>query len=1160
MNSSKKKDYYLWFLEHHISMSSDGPDFQIKQDLLTYARFFRLSKRINLLKRIDKIEVMDSFFRTIGNNGKEILKVMEGTLFPKDIDEMCRMPDVFEKPVSFKSELTWLFTYFRSYSKQIKEFLVLRNQFEHSLLIGNFGLATHLLDEVRDKFGVSLWYYESKALLLEYEDKRETAVLFLSETLEKVKNQHSYIIFLLASLNERCTKDLSAYKYDSDLAAIYKTNKTDLHEDSYKYYLFRLNFFNNYENIDLSLPVMFESVSSLIDRYLVAVMTMKAAFIRKVNLDMVGNQAKLFYQQTEDPELIPMLQDKHQLPGYYNHGFVEILDLYYSGQYKTCAEKCIQFIKTDSRIFDIYVIYVRCLVYSGSVFRYPLSGDNIPLNNIIQKLYNIQIGKDTVNSLYGLYQINKNFYSFHIASSFHHFVKREKNEPSSDRLPLAYNVCFDPRYALSMNKESGLRYLHDICPDSEKHLCCNRIISILNGEVCDSSLLNDINRHTDKAMASYRQGDYAKSCHEWEVTFRDCDYIPVRKKAACYIIDCLFRQKQIDLLIQQYVDIYTMNPTYVTRVNTKQVIQYLRDILYEGITRNIDLIIFIGLNSDDTLDVSYMLYDFCLIYGKEKPSQLLPVLVGQNKDKVESFLVVAKDDEILSDYINITNVKQRLEERKAILEQLMTFGSPRQELYEEELRRVEDALVVHQVNRNMDEHKIYANVSAIMKNELKDIDGLYLRYKSYLKMLLSKVTICYVDYQNSNFIIGDYGSKMEDNVDISVNNNGLYDIFRSLYATIKDRFLNSEYGIVAYLSTRVRHGELEGELRPLLSKSHLILSLSGPVYQPTDYWKNEYMLNKEDDTNLNNALASFSEAFDKAVQSLIKQKLQIYDEDHPDGLFVYLPNKDELYTKAVEIGIACQDEDTKDMFCQKVIDWLWQMTNASLDNIRSYMLGDFSVQIDGFFDQLRKDVTHALPRGHACDEIVELISRKSVEMNSKIKKVVNWFNVSGVSMDDVDFISLSEEIFKCIVLANPQHEVTGTPEYNGLSFKIKSHFVLHYTYLLKNLLSNMIKHGSECEPGIKNFEMVYNIHDKYVEMLFNNDVPAGCEEALNKKLKEKLESKYFFGEGGSGIPKISKILRSDLPGDFNSLKIWAEEGKCYSHVTFSKAEIIADGQ
>ena len=82
--------------------------------------------------------------------------------------------------------------------------------------------------------------------------------------------------------------------------------------------------------------------------------------------------------------------------------------------------------------------------------------------------------------------------------------------------------------------------------------------------------------------------------------------------------------------------------------------------------------------------------------------------------------------------------------------------------------------MVHQVNRNMDEHKIYANVPAIMKNELKDIDGLYLRYKSYLKMLLKKYRIYFIDTSSVQMLTGQYGMAIENNVDISINNNGIY--------------------------------------------------------------------------------------------------------------------------------------------------------------------------------------------------------------------------------------------------------------------------------------------------------------------------------------------------------------------------------------------------
>lgn len=1156
----KKKDYYLPFLIRPMSVTKEGPGYQVRQDLYNLARRNKLSNRVNLLKKMDSTEELETFLKLLGPMGEDLRKSIEGCLFPADIEEMCKMPEYFEKPESYKSELVWLIFSLKSHRHEIRQFLNYKQSFEHSLLTGNIALATHELEQVKSHFGVSLWYYESRALLLEYADKHESSLLFLSETLEKCKAfSNSYVPFLFFQLHGRCAKDLSAYKYDSDLMSLYKQNKTDLHDDYYRYLLFHLNFYNSFEGIDLSLPLMFESVASLIDRYLVCVMTLKAAYIRKVNLDIACSQARAIYKLTDDPELTPLVLGKTALPNYVDEDFIHLLDLYFQGNYKECMQHCAEYIRRDSRLFDVYIIYVRCLVYSNSPLRYPIAGDNVPLNDIVQRLYQVCVGKDVDNSIYGLYQLNKNFYSFHIAASFHAYIKHEMNEPVSERLAAAFNLQFDPRFALSLPVADAVNYLRHYCPDYESHPSCQHVLSRLGEKIAQSSTLNANTALADEAKRSFNEGDYDRSYSQWERLYANSQSIPVRKKASRYMIDCLFRQERIDDLIRKYVDIYTQNPQYVSRVKAKEIVDYMAGRLFAGVTRNIDLIIFIGINSREYEDVSYMLYDFCTIHGKQKPSEMAGVLAGVSTRRAESFLCVAKDDELLSDFMNITNDKARLDEKKAILEMLIAYDTPQRAAYEEELKRVEDALVVHQVNRNMEEHKIYANVPAIMKNELKDIDGLYKRYKSYLQMLLKKYRIYFIDTNNMQLLTGNYGLAIENNLDISINNNGIYEVFKALYDTICDRFLNSEYGLVAYLSTRVRHGELEGELRPMLSKSHLILSTSGGSYKPTTHWRDLYALPKSNDDQLNDALATFSDHFDQEVRYLIKRKLQICDKEHQEGLFVYQPNENELTAMAVEIGLECQNEDDKTLFCQRVIDWLWQMTDANLTQIRNYISHDFSVKIENLFDELRHEVKKALPRGHASNEICELISQMSSEMNMHIKKTENWFNISGVNMEDVDFINLSEQIFKCVLVAHPQYEVTGTPEYNGQSFMIKSGYVLHYTYILKNILYNMIKNGTEKAEGKKQFQITIDITDQEVAFLFKNDVIRGKEDELNQIFETKMRSKYYFGEGGSGIPKIVKMLNFDLPGK-NYFNIHAADGVCETTLCIDLREIKANGR
>lgn len=46
-----------------------------------------------------------------------------------------------------------------------------------------------------------------------------------------------------------------------------KKNRTEFQNDRYNYYLFRLNYYQNYDIDDLSVTLMMESLNSVVDRY-----------------------------------------------------------------------------------------------------------------------------------------------------------------------------------------------------------------------------------------------------------------------------------------------------------------------------------------------------------------------------------------------------------------------------------------------------------------------------------------------------------------------------------------------------------------------------------------------------------------------------------------------------------------------------------------------------------------------------------------------------------------------------------------------------------------------------------------------------------------------------------------------------------------------------
>ena len=174
--------------------------------------------------------------------------------------------------------------------------------------------------------------------------------------------------------------------------------------------------------------------------------------------------------------------------------------------------------------------------------------------------------------------------------------------------------------------------------------------------------------------------------------------------------------------------------------------------------------------------------------------------------------------------------------------------------------------------------------------------------------------------------------------EISVKSNGIYEVFKDIYDYIVDKFLYSEYGLVAYLSTRVRHGELESELRPELSGRNLVLSQINNEYVFTSYWKDTYNLTNEENRILNEALVKFSKAFDESVFYLIKELLQIKSEEKPHGLFDFVLSENKMVFWAIECGLATVRADNKQvLFCDKVFEKLWDLTNVGLDKIRKYI-------------------------------------------------------------------------------------------------------------------------------------------------------------------------------------------------------------------------------
>ena len=1137
------------------------PQYHLNQSYLIMFRKTprnKIFKAINSLKSIIGIAETRQVVDFISKLYPSLHDDIEGNLYPDSPKAMSKSPSSFYRPISVISEINWAFAYFRDHWENIVWFINKKNYFEDSFLLGNFNECESILNDIRQRLGVSLWYFEAMSLLYEYRDGQSKSMEYISSVLEQCQDNSNYIPSLIYNIYERCAKGMSPYKFDEDLNALYKRNRTDLHEDYYKYILYRLNYYNQYDKVDLALPVMFESLSSLVDRYLIILSVIKAGTVSELGDLKIRSRAYYLYNKTHDESLIPLLffSGKTPPPLYYSKEYVSVFDSYYAGDFYECKNASKALIASNPSLFEAYVMYCQALINLKEEYSCPIPiSKNAPANDICRLIYCVLTFENEKQSLYSLYQINKNLYSFRIAAGLDYFVKTESNEPVNAKVYLLSIYRFDPRFTKVFdNIDDALDYLSSYDKCGVSSLACDVWKRMIKHET-----VYDLNIDTTIALPInadhyFVNSKYGEAYKIYETLYSVADsIISLRQKAISRMVDCLFLQGYVMSAISLYVKKYLYDYPSVAKVDTKTIIKHLQDNLYEGFRRTVDFVIFVGLTCDSTVDKSFILLEYCEIQNVSKPSELIGLLDIEDigVEKIELFYTIINDDETLRHYLNIDSYKDRLTERRKILLYLISLNTQKKDDYQVALKKIDDALLVYNLSKNMDESKIYANDNAIINYRLSEIDGLYNRYRLLVDTVIDKRKNIYVvNLCNSSLFDDNADYETDVNSNVAIKTNGLYEVFLNLFKNIREQFLYSDYGLVAYLSTRVRHGELETMLRPEMAKRKLILSTRDNEYQTDLYWTSNYNLTPEECNSLNDALVCFSRSFDTTVTSLIKQRLQIYDRiERPEGLFNYEVDEDQLAFKAMEIGLLLKDgKDDKNTFCRLIIKWLWEITEESLSTIREYIETTTTTSIMHAIDKLESDIKDKQPDGYAKNALLENIREAREAMTIKLQKVSKWFTVSQSKVEDVDFKAVSHLVYDSVRYSHTNRITDSQPIIKGETFNIKSEFVIHYADILRNIVCNMFEHGSESNDGKLHFELIFDISDSDVQFHFINDTDKD-PDTLNTTFRQKLSTdEYVFGEGGSGIAKVKKILKRDLRNCDNSIEMRAEQGKCYTEV------------
>jgi ribosome-associated translation inhibitor RaiA len=384
------------------------------------------------------------------------------------------------------------------------------------------------------------------------------------------------------------------------------------------------------------------------------------------------------------------------------------------------------------------------------------------------------------------------------------------------------------------------------------------------------------------------------------------------------------------------------------------------------------------------------------------------------------------------------------------------------------------------------------------------------------------------------------------------------DVASELFSIIRYAFLKSRFGLGTYLSTRIRHGVFEGEMRSFLERLDLILSTDSGNYVFNSHWPPEYHLDRNSCEVLNCALSQFSRDTDRLITTFKDGVIQIrVDNNDPnEGLFFYDQPTEIISQRFLQYEA---ETDNAQDFCHKVIEWLWEITEQCLEAVRERVRTELKPRFTNNIQQLEINLGQIQSHTTFQSDMHTAINKAREELTARITKVENWFHRQEAKPEDFRLSDHIKMAFDTIQKYSPDVNVVPDWKMPQNEPLFRAQFSASMFDLLTIFFSNVFRYS--CEEF--NRPMLLDVlieDDNLMHLHLENKLRPGTDEAeLNNNFQERInDEKMLQREKGSGLAKAMNIIRYDFGDQSNTYTIVAAEGKCIIDVYIHLSNMIVE--
>jgi hypothetical protein len=1061
--------------------------------------------------------------------------------------------------IDVEKEIKWARATLLNNIDSINKYLIESKKFSNALLSGEFKKASITLDNIEKELGTSLWLIKTRIAFLQISQGLESQKKFVQQVKESASFKGT-LAFIAHWVSIRNEGTVSPQRFTSQFESLLAKMGDGVSAGFESYFRYHILSDEDLMPLDAIHLLRREIPNSVIDYYeafLVASRSIAARgskeFIK--NIVTTVENISLFVNDGRVQTIKAALGIKTALPASPQE-VSEAHKLFLAGSYSDALVKAnlaLAMYPDDPLLLAIAAIIKSFFNNEENSDSELINSDESgkiahPINTlIINKLATVlKRGTAAVQEFNELTKIGINFSAFSWAAPIKFLLISEKDHSPKADVPSVVNVLKIPyAHTFMLELMDGIGIEDEYLNSCKELSLGSSNLTYALARLKKSSIPKFANGISAEALALikceqyYESGEFTEVLADAKILI-NASGLYYQRKGHRFLSHSLFFSNLIENACEYVAAIYVREPHLYPALPISNIVRIVdpQNGYWDNLSPTLALSIVLDaykkhIAKDKESQLSWACEDFLLKNGMTRPTELVPVVQQYDISQVIYYLREVCIESVLDTSAVFTGSDDIATERLNICRALSEIDIENLDGYKQEIKNLVRRQVIGSRVQEVEQSKIYADVSKVRAWATLELQESFSRYIAYLKHGLDPQTTA--SREKAKVLMTEL--EIDKLIAMTVPDNEVNALFRHIVLELRDAYASSyEMGLERYISTRIRHGALENQLRRPLDTYSLITKRDGKQgpYKSNQVWIDKLNLSNEIAISVDKMFSEFSLKYDALISRMNNDWLQVKRTFEETGYFNFMIVDGEVAFLASQVTAETTFRELLDL----IIGYLEEKLTASLDMIRKSVGNEAKKEARDLMTTLQVKLASTLEPAQLHDIDMGINVTRTLIQNI-FDKVVEWFSPSesaGSSIYELeDAVNVAEEIMKG---SSPDFSVQ-------FSLKDESDKIFlqgalpKFVDILTNAFENVISY-SNIVPPVAHVSAAFESHGSNYNLVIikivndlgpevNMEYTQSKASEINGIIKTGKYEKSLASEGGTGSFKIHRSLL-DLQG------------------------------